>query len=83
MNKPSREEATAALADNLEFTAHLTENFPKPPNYASAIRRKCIDCCVGDRSEVARCQITNCALWPFRFGSSPFKAKRKVGGVAE
>lgn len=72
-NRPSLDGATASVAENLAHTATLTEVFPKAPNYRDAIRRKCIDCCIGDRSEVARCGITSCALWPFRFGSNPLR----------
>ncbi len=36
-----------------------------------AIRTKCIDCAAGNRSEVARCHIETCSLWPFRFGADP------------
>lgn len=37
-----------------------------------AIRAKCLDCCGGNSAEVARCHITGCSLWPFRFGTNPF-----------
>jgi hypothetical protein len=36
-----------------------------------SIREKCIDCCGGNKAEVARCQIQACALWPFRMGRNP------------
>lgn len=71
------DEAMASLKANWEFTSRLTKVFPLAPNYASAIRRKCLDCCCGDRSLVDGCEIRSCALWPFRMGNSPFKARRK------
>ena len=37
-----------------------------------AIRAKCLDCCVGSESEVRRCHITDCDLWPYRMGKNPF-----------
>lgn len=42
-----------------------------------AIRLKCLDCCGGYRSEVANCPITDCSLYPFRFGKNPYRAKRE------
>lgn len=42
---------------------------------AKAIRAKCLDCCAGSSIEVARCHITACALWPFRFGTDPFSER--------
>jgi hypothetical protein len=42
----------------------------KPP--LKAIREKCLDCCVGQHSEVRRCRITDCSLWPYRMGKNPF-----------
>lgn len=36
-----------------------------------AIRRKCMECCCGQRTEVERCHIKDCALWAFRFGKIP------------
>lgn len=72
-NRPASEASRESFESNLVFTSGLTKNFPKAPNYRDAIRRKCLDCCVGDRAEVASCQITTCALWPFRFGSNPLQ----------
>ena len=37
----------------------------------NAIRAKCLDCCVGSRVEVRRCEDTDCSLLPFRFGHNP------------
>lgn len=37
-----------------------------------AIRQKCLDCCVYKPSEVRRCHITSCPLWPYRMGKNPF-----------
>lgn len=36
------------------------------------IRKKCIDCCCGQHSEVNKCHITDCPLWPYRMGKNPF-----------
>lgn len=36
-----------------------------------AIRRKCLDCCNGSRSEVRKCEDTDCSLFPYRFGHNP------------
>jgi hypothetical protein len=40
-----------------------------------AIRAKCIDCCCGSPTEVRRCGDLNCALWPFRMGSDPYRER--------
>lgn len=40
-----------------------------------AIRAKCLDCCAGSPGEVARCHLTDCPLWPFRFGKDPFSER--------
>ena len=33
-----------------------------------AIRRNCIECCAGEVSEVSKCTMKNCALFPYRTG---------------
>ncbi len=43
-----------------------------------AIREKCRDCCVGDLTEIRLCEIVDCALHPFRFGSNP--SRKGIGG---
>lgn len=61
---------------NIAHTGTLTERFPQRSNRRDAIRRKCIDCTVGQIAEIARCEMTDCALWPFRMGNDPFRKKR-------
>ncbi len=36
------------------------------------IRKKCLDCCCNQHSEVRKCPITDCSLWPYRMGKNPF-----------
>ena len=36
-----------------------------------AIRAKCLDCCRSQAAEVRQCPVTDCSLWPFRFGKNP------------
>ena len=43
-----------------------------------ALREKCIDCCCGNAAEVRKCVATDCALWPFRMGTNPFRKKREL-----
>lgn len=43
-----------------------------------AIKEKCLDCSVYDEKEVKLCPCTDCVLWPFRFGNSPYKKRRKL-----
>jgi hypothetical protein len=47
-------------------------------NPLKAIREKCLDCCCGNASEVRKCVAVDCALWPFRMGTNPFRKKRKL-----
>lgn len=37
-----------------------------------AIREKCIDCCAGQLGEVRLCPVTDCSLYPYRFGNDPW-----------
>jgi len=36
-----------------------------------AIRAKCMQCSNWQHSEVKKCPVTDCALWPYRFGKKP------------
>lgn len=36
-----------------------------------AIRAKCLDCSCGSANEVKLCPITECPLFPYRFGKNP------------
>lgn len=36
-----------------------------------AIRRRCLDCCLGSAREVSLCPATDCVLWPVRMGRKP------------
>lgn len=42
------------------------------------IRAKCIDCSGGEMAEARKCVSTKCPLWPYRFGTNPFRVKRDV-----
>jgi hypothetical protein len=46
-----------------------------------AIREKCLDCCCGNAAEVRKCVATDCALWPFRMRTNPFRKKRALSTV--
>ena len=46
-------------------------------NPTKAIRKKCLDCCMGQAEEVKQCPIEDCDLYPYRFGKNPFRAKRE------
>jgi len=43
-----------------------------------AIRAKCMDCSNQQYSEVTRCPIINCSLYPYRFGKRP---KNNTGNI--
>lgn len=50
-----------------------------------AIRQKCLECSNWNYAEVTRCHITDCALYPYRFGKVPNHAnngKTPVGNPA-
>lgn len=36
-----------------------------------AIRKKCLDCCCGQRLEVKLCTCKNCPLYVYRMGKRP------------
>ena len=43
-----------------------------------AIRAKCLECCNRSPTEVRRCGMIDCALWPFRMGTNPYRERRQV-----
>ena len=47
-------------------------------NPLKAIREKCLDCCCGNSAEVRKCVAVECALWPFRMGTNPFRKRREL-----
>ena len=56
------------------------QKYPTKMGRMNAIRRKCIDCCGGERSEVRRCEAIDCPLWPHRLGGDPYRKNRKNNG---
>lgn len=36
-----------------------------------AIRAKCLQCTLGQTSEIKECTVKTCALWSFRMGHAP------------
>jgi hypothetical protein len=42
-----------------------------------AMRKKCLDCCCGSSQEVKLCPVTDCALYPYRFGKYPKRTGTK------
>ena len=45
-------------------------------NPLRAIREKCLDCSCQQPIEVKECTVATCALYPFRLGVNPYRAKR-------
>ena len=41
---------------------------------AKVMRKKCLDCSGFQPAEVKKCVATDCALWPYRMGKSPFRS---------
>jgi hypothetical protein len=52
----------------------LREKF-SAQNPLKALRARCLDCCVGDASEVRKCVAIDCPSWAFRMGKNPFRKK--------
>lgn len=44
-------------------------------NPVKAIRAKCLDCSCFSSDEVQKCVMTDCPLYPFRFGVNPFNSR--------
>jgi len=51
----------------------------KKKRLLSVIREKCLDCCCQQISEVRKCVMTDCPLWPYRMNSNPFRSKARKG----
>lgn len=47
-------------------------------NPVKVIREFCLDCCGDSSSTVKDCTSVNCALYPFRLGKNPYRAKREM-----
>jgi hypothetical protein len=45
----------------------------------TAIRSKCMQCSNWQYGDITQCPITDCALWPYRFGKNP--DRRGVGNT--
>jgi hypothetical protein len=41
----------------------------------AAIRANCLACCSDSPSEVRRCRMVQCDMWPYRMGSNPFVSR--------
>jgi hypothetical protein len=59
---------------SMEAKAELQAMGFEPTPVLKAIRAKCLDCSGGVPSEVRDCLVKNCALYPFRMGSNPWRA---------
>jgi hypothetical protein len=86
MNRRDFLEKSPYLADEGErigkHPSELPSNFLslkfRAQNPLKAIREKCLDCCCGNTAEVRKCVAVDCALWPFRMGTNPFRKKREL-----
>ena len=47
------------------------------------IRENCLRCCGDSPKEVKYCPLTDCPLWPLRFGRRPKAAIRRLGKDGE
>ena len=48
------------------------------PSEHKAIRHKCLDCMGGSTREIRLCRLSDCPLWPYRFGRCPKKEDLRV-----
>lgn len=60
-----------------EAGVHMEEKHLTP---IKAVRAKCLDCCCDNANEVKYCPSEQCALWQYRMGHNPYKAKREWTG---
>jgi len=44
-----------------------------------AIRLKCKDCTAGSLMEIRKCPLTDCPLYPYRFGKNP--SRKGIGHI--
>jgi hypothetical protein len=59
--------------DELRASGH------EPMSPLEALRRRCLDCCVGQANEVAVCPVVQCPSWPFRMGTNPWRRPASEG----
>jgi hypothetical protein len=59
--------------DELRASGH------EPLSPLQALRRRCLDCCVGQANEVAVCTAIQCPSWPFRMGTNPWRRPASEG----
>jgi hypothetical protein len=80
MSEPSHaidpENRTTLAAAWPPTAAVAAEAGHRPMSPMDAIRRKCLDCCVGQQAEVRLCEAIACPLWPFRAGRHPYTKTR-------
>ncbi len=57
------------VKDKLQELGH------EPMPILRAIRAKCLDCSGGSHYDVTNCLVRNCALYPFRHGTNPWRAE--------
>jgi hypothetical protein len=48
-----------------------------------ALRLRCIDCSGASAAEVRLCTLVQCPAWPFRMGSSPWRAPASEAQLAQ
>ena len=89
MEGPDFLEVSPYLADEGELIGKHPSDMPseilclkfRAQNPLKAIREKCLDCCCANATEVRKCVAVDCALWPYRMGTNPFRKKRELAPV--
>ena len=68
------------MHEDARDVANNTVSKKSQRNPVKAIRAKCIDCCGAEdyNNRIKDCDITKCALHPFRMGKNPYREKKVV-----
>ena len=61
-----------------EVSTETLLEYHRPKNPIKVIRDKCRECCCGDDSEIRKCVLVDCHLWPYRMGKNPFRKKVRL-----
>ena len=56
--------------DRMHLKQILRKRYSIPP-LSKAVRKKCLECVCMSAHEVRICAISECPIWPYRFGHNP------------
>ena len=70
MLKPMDEDSRRKAAEKRQQQKRIKTKYSLP-SPLKAIRQNCIECMGESKIEVKHCQVTQCVLFPYRFGRKP------------